>query len=161
METFDRKTEMPVSARDLYDWHMQPGGFERLLPPWQKVRVLQGPEVLEEGAKLVMKVYMGPIGVRWVALHRDFVEGRQFVDEQVCGPFAEWVHTHRFEPIDEQTSVLHDHVEYRLPMGAVGRLFGGVPTGHMLERMFEFRHHATFEALSVATPALDQPGTGP
>ncbi len=148
MATFDKKSQMPVSAEELYRWHMQPGAFDELVPPDQKIRVIERPPRLEEGAKLVMKVYMGPVGVRWVALHRGFIEGRQFIDEQVRGPFAGWVHTHRFEPIDARTSILHDHIDYRLPLGPVGHLFGGWPTRRMLEQMFDFRHRQTHQSLT-------------
>lgn len=143
MPTFDKKSEMPVGADELYRWHMQPGAFEKLVPPWQHVRILEQPERLEEGARLVMKVYMGPVGVRWVALHRDFIEGRQFVDEQLEGPFARWVHTHRFEPRGADRSVLHDHIEYELPLGALGRIAGAPMIDRMLRRMFDYRHDVT------------------
>lgn len=148
METFEKKTEIPASAEELYDWHMKPGAFESLVPPWQKVKVVEQPERMEEGARLIMKVYMGPVAIRWVARHRDFIEGRQFVDEQVKGPFAHWVHTHRFEPIDEGRCLLHDYVEYRLPLGAMGRLFGSRPIEVMLQKMFEYRHRVTNDAFS-------------
>ena len=49
-----------------------------------------------------------------------YVEGRQFVDRQVEGPFASWEHTHRFLPgADDGTSELLDHVEYSLPAGGL------------------------------------------
>jgi len=146
MKVFEKKTKIAASAEELYDWHMQPGAFDRLVPPWQKVEVVERPGRLIDGAKLVMKVFAGPIGVRWVALHRDFIEGHQFVDDQVHGPFKSWVHTHRFEPVDENTSILWDHIEYELPLGPIGALFGGLPTDLMLEKMFDYRHRVTREA---------------
>ena len=44
----------------------------------------------------VLEMRAGPVPVRWTARHRDYVPGRQFVDEQEGGPFASWRHTHRF-----------------------------------------------------------------
>lgn len=148
MNIFDKQTQMPVSADRLYRWHMQPGAFDALVPPQQKVEVLERPARLEEGAKLVMKVYLGPVGLRWVAVHRDFVQGRKFVDEQQSGPFAHWVHTHRFVPVDEDSSLLWDRVEYRLPAGKLGNLMGGWAIERMLDEMFEFRHAKTRESLA-------------
>ena len=37
---------------------------------------------------MVVRVGEGPVALRWVARHRDYQAGRQFVDEQVEGPFA-------------------------------------------------------------------------
>lgn len=159
MEVFEKRSEMPVSADELYRWHMRPGAFERLVPPWQNVEVLEQPEALEEGARLVMKVSVaGPVGIRWVAEHRDFVEGRQFVDEQLEGPFAHWEHTHRFEPDGTASSILIDHVEYELPFGAVGRLFGHWMSRRTLNKMFQYRHEVTRRDLSRA-PSPAQPGS--
>lgn len=143
MPTFEKRTQMPVSAETLYEWHMRPEAFEALVPPWHDIRVVDRSGPLEEGARLVMKLYLGPVGIRWVAHHRDFVEGRQFVDEQLEGPFARWVHTHRFEPVGDETSELIDHVEYELPLGPLGRLVAGWKVERDLERMFEYRHEVT------------------
>ena len=32
---------MPVSAEEVFTWHERPGAFERLTPPWEKVKVLE------------------------------------------------------------------------------------------------------------------------
>jgi len=147
MQTFEKATAVPVSAERLYEWHMRPGALEDLVPPGQQVDILEEPDELCEGAELTMKVYFGPIGVRWVAHHRDFIDGRQFVDEQIEGPFRSWVHTHRFEPDGSDRSVLRDHVEYELPLGSVGELFGSWISERMLEDMFDYRHSFTRRAV--------------
>jgi hypothetical protein len=51
-----------------------------------------------EGSRVTLNLRRGPITFTWEARHRDIMPGRQFVDEQVRGPFARWVHTHRFVP---------------------------------------------------------------
>lgn len=152
METFEKSTEIPVSAETLYEWHMRPGALQDLIPPWQRVQILDPPDSMTEGAELTMKVYAGPVGLRWVARHRDFIEGRQFVDEQVEGPFATWVHTHRFAPLDPDRSRLIDRVRYELPVAPLGRWFGGWFARRTLEQMFEFRHRTTLEALRGGAP---------
>lgn len=140
---FEKSTRLPVPAESLYRWHMRPGAFHRLVPPFQRVRVLDEPDGIADGVTLTMKVYQGPVGLRWVAEHTDFVEDRQFVDEQVSGPFAAWRHTHTFEPAGPDACRLVDHIDYRLPMGPIGRLVGARSTRRMLRRMFDFRHTRT------------------
>lgn len=145
---FLKESRIDATPQTLYDWHMQPDAFEKLVPPWQKVEVMERPERLEEGAVLVMKVYAGPFGVRWVAHHRDFIEGRQFVDEQVEGPFASWTHTHQFLPVDDGASILRDSIDYELPVGKLSELVAGWLSRRMLERMFAYRHEKTAAELS-------------
>ncbi|WP_168210870.1 SRPBCC family protein [Persicimonas caeni] len=143
MERFVKETRINTTPEKLYEWHMQPGAFDKLVPPWQKVEVLERPKKLKEGAVLLMKVYAGPIGVRWVARHQDFVEGRQFVDDQVHGPFESWTHTHEFLPDGHGGAILRDSIDYELPAGKLGEVFGSWFARRMLERMFNYRHEKT------------------
>src|ERR1700693_967917 len=99
MAVFEWRSPMPVSADELYAWHLSPGAFERITPPWQRMRVIERSGGVAGGARVVFEVKMGPVWRRWTADHHDVIEGRQFVDVQVRGPFAAWEHTHRFVPI--------------------------------------------------------------
>ena len=59
--------------------------------------------VVEPSAGLAGRVQrcslrVGPFPIRWVAVYRDFIDGRQFADEQADGPFTHWRHLHRFDP---------------------------------------------------------------
>ncbi len=141
--TFERRTMMPVSADELAAWHGRAGAFERLNPPFAPVEVEERTGGLEVGSRTVIRMPMGPVKQRWVAEHTAYEPGRMFRDEQTSGPFAKWVHTHRFEPKDDGTSELVDQIDYALPMGPVGSLFGGGFTSDTLERMFAFRHALT------------------
>ncbi len=98
MPVYERRSSMPVSADELYAWHARPGAFERLAPPWQRLRVVERSGTIENGDRLVMEAPVWPTHVRWVAVHREHVRGRQFVDVQEKGPFALWRHRHAFEP---------------------------------------------------------------
>ena len=147
MPIFEKKSVMPVAAEALYRWHARDGAFQRLVPPWQNIEVVRHDGTIEEGDRLVMKIRQGPVAVRWEALHTDHIPGEQFVDRQVRGPFKRWEHTHRFEPLGPNRSLLVDRVDYELPMGPVGSLFGGSKTKQVLERMFAFRHRRTREDL--------------
>jgi hypothetical protein len=100
---------------------------------------------IAEGSRAVLRVPLGPLGLRWVAVHRDIVPGRQFRDEQVEGPFARWVHTHAIEPDGLDACFLEDRIDYALPLGPLGRLAGGAITRAKLRRMFAYRH-ATISA---------------
>jgi uncharacterized protein (TIGR01777 family) len=137
---FVRRSEMPVTSSVLFDWHARPGALQRLLPPWEPVRIVRAADDLEKGRSTVLKVPVGPLRLRWVARFDEFREGESFRDVQDAGPFALWEHTHRVESIASDRSVLEDRIRYALPFGAVGdRLAAGL-VRRRLERMFDFRH---------------------
>lgn len=81
-DVIERSSRLPFSATSVFAWHERPGAFERLAPPWEHARVVERSGGIEDGGQVVLRVG-SPVGVRWVARHRDFERGRQFVDEQV------------------------------------------------------------------------------
>jgi uncharacterized protein (TIGR01777 family) len=134
------RSYVDVSAEEAFAWHARPGALERLVPPWQRVRVLERSGGIEDGARVVMEVGPRPLARRWVAVHSGYREGREFRDEQVQGPFARWVHVHRFVPEGDDACALEDEVDFELPGGALGRTLGGRAAFAALQRMFHFRH---------------------
>lgn len=155
MPRFLARSPMPVDARELSAWHLRPGALDRLLPPWQPVRVEQRAEVAE-GARVVLRMGPGPFGVRWVAQHRNVEPGTRFEDFQVSGPFARWVHSHRFLPA-AQGSELEDEIDYALPAGGLGQALGGDAVRGMLQRMFRFRHARTRADVERHAAFADRP----
>ncbi len=163
--TFERRTLMPVPAEEVYAWHARPGAFERLNPPFDPVHVIARTGGLEVGARTVVQMPFGPISERWVAEHIACEPGRMFRDQQRTGPFAKWVHTHRFEPRSGMLSELIDQVEYELPLGAVGALIGRRFTTHTLDKAFTYRHTLTRNDLArhavfASMPRLNVAVTG-
>ncbi len=147
MSRFELSSELPVTAEEAYRWHARPGALERLTPPWETVRVVERRGTLEDGT-VVLDVSLGPTTHRWVARHRDAIPGRQFVDEQLEGPFASWVHTHLFEPTASARTRYTDRIEYTLPFGALGELGEPFAAGR-LARTFRYRHDTVREDLAA------------
>lgn len=142
MPRFERRLRVPVSQAVLCSWHLRNGAFERLCPPWQRIRTLFADPV-EEGGLRVFQLKRAGLWLRWEAEHRDVLPPQGFTDIQRAGPFRRWKHVHRFEQVDQATSELVDHIEYELPFGALGRALGGPRARHDLERVFGYRHRTT------------------
>lgn len=142
-ERFVRRSRIPASAEEVYRWHAEPGAFQRLTPPWEPVEVVDEGGGLRDGVLVEIRVRVGPFRLPWIARLSDCQPGRSFRDTQVRGPFAAWQHTHRMEPDGESACWLEDRVEYALPLGFLGRWFGGWFVRRKLERLFEYRHRVT------------------
>jgi len=136
---FERTTELPVSADAAYAWHARPEALERLMPPWESSVIVARRGGFADGAETELRVGVGPVRRKWVARHSDHVIGRQFVDEQIEGPFDRWVHTHRFQPIDASHSKLIDLIDFTPPLGPIGGLAAG-SIARRLSRVFRYRH---------------------
>ena len=144
---FTASAALPVSAAEAFAWHTRPGAFERLVPPWEAVRVLERGNGLENGSVVVLELRRGPIRRRWVARHHDVVPGVSFSDMMEKGPFAEWRHVHRFFDAPGGAGGLSDEIEYRLPFGPLGRPAGPY-VERTLRRSFAFRHRRLVHDLS-------------
>jgi ligand-binding SRPBCC domain-containing protein len=62
-DTFVASTRLPASARAVFDWHEAPGAFERLTPPWERVRVLRHEGGIRDGARVSLLVGPWPLSL--------------------------------------------------------------------------------------------------
>ncbi|HEY0701531.1 MAG TPA: SRPBCC family protein [Candidatus Acidoferrales bacterium] len=154
-QLFTAISKIDAPASEVFRWHEEPGALERLTPPWEPVEIEQRAPGIRDGDRAVLKVGIGPFKIRWALEHRDYIAGRQFRDVQISGPFQSWQHTHLFLPESNDTSVLEDRIEYVLPLGLLGAIFGNWFVQRKLKRLFDYRHRITKEALAArrATPS--------
>jgi len=157
MPVFEKRSAMPVPVDELYAWHARAGAFERLTPPWQRLHVVERSGSIANGDRLVFEYGVGPVRRRWVALHRDHVEGGGFTDVQLEGPFEHWEHRHSFFPGDDATSLLQDHVDFGLPGPALAARRAEGMARRQVERLFVFRHHRTWDDLARHAAYRDHP----
>lgn len=156
MPTFEKSSELPVSAEEAFAWHCRPGAFLRLAPPWESIELLSSDGVAE-GSRATIRMKIGPFSEKWIAEHHDIVEGRQFQDLQVSGPFSKWDHTHLMEPALGDRCILTDRIEYRPPLGFLGQMFGGRLIQKQLERTFQYRHAVTTSDLKFHSAYSEEP----
>ena len=140
MEHYIKKTRLPVSAQRLFDWHLGDQAFERLTPPWERVRVVDRGQGVTNGSRIKLALQMGPLRLMWISEHRNVIAGLQFEDFQIKGPFSYWLHRHLFQPDGADCCWMVDEVDYRLPGGKLGQWLGGGHTRRKLEKMFQYRH---------------------
>lgn len=139
--SFVRRTAVDHPVDAVETWHRRPGALQRLLPPWEPVRVASPTGPPEPGSRVELRLGRPPFDLRWVGEHRALEEGRGFADVQVRGPFARWEHEHVFRPRSGgRETLLEDRVYFRVPGGpVVHRLLEGT-VRRRLGRSFRYRH---------------------
>ncbi len=149
------RLEVPDSPQTVWDWHMHPGAFARLVPPWDPLEVLEW-EGIHDGARQVFQ--LRALGVRqtWIAVIDRFEPPHVFRDSSLKGPFAEWRHTHTMEPTAQGGTVVDDHIVYRLPLGGLGQAVGGGFALGKVRRGWAWRHHRTRWDLDRHRPFREQ-----
>ena len=140
---FVKESRIAAPPEVVFRFHESPDALRHLIPPWERVEVAESAGSLRPGSRVVLKGRLGPIPLRWVAVHTEYDPPHLFADRQESGPFALWYHRHRFLDDGQGGTVLRDEVEYRPPLGALGRLLSGRLIRRKLERMFAYRHETT------------------
>ncbi len=85
------------------------------------MRVEEAAERLSAGDRMVLRMWMGPVPVRWVALIEESGPDG-FVDTQIEGPFRRWRHRHRFKALAGGRTEVVDEIEAELGGGLLDRL---------------------------------------
>lgn len=147
---FVKQSDLSASAATVFAFHEAPDAFARLLPPWQKSEIITPPRSLAVGTRVVLRTKIGPLWQTIEAEHVAYEPGVMFADRMNRGPFAKWLHRHIVTPRGPGACTLTDDVEYELPLGALGRLFGGAIARRELERLFAYRHEVTRKACEGA-----------
>lgn len=137
---FEHCSELPLSAQELFAWHEQPNAFDRLLPPWEKVKIIKAPNGLQKGETGEFLIKYGPFWMKWSVEHSEFEQGRLFVDRQTRGPFSFWEHRHEFLPVTDHSCTMRDQIQYALPLGGIGNWIFEKKVHDRLQKTFHYRH---------------------
>lgn len=143
MPVFDYQFEVAASAAAVAAFHEDARALRTLTPAFVQIHLA---EPLAEGSVADFTVW-APIPIRWRAVHRD-VGPDGFTDVQERGPMRSWVHTHRFQAISDDITLVSEHIEYEYGSGwnaIVGRIGFSAPA---LRLLFAYRAWRTRRALS-------------
>lgn len=130
---------VPRPLPEVFAFFAAARNLELITPRWLRFQVLSTstPEI-GEGTLIDYKLSLFGIPMRWQSRIEDWRPGAAFVDTQTRGPYAHWRHLHTFKAENGGTLV-EDHVEFRVPLGTVGEVFGGAFVRSTLRRIFGYR----------------------
>ena len=155
IRTFHREQKIPASLPEVFSFFSEARNLDRITPSWLHFTVQgQTDRELRAGTLIHYQLAWHGIPLRWTTRIEEWCAPTQFVDFQLKGPYRHWRHTHRFEACDGGT-LIKDTVQYAVPGGAVGDLFGGWMVRRDVERIFDYRTRqisAIFQAQPVPWP---------
>jgi ligand-binding SRPBCC domain-containing protein len=170
--TFQTEQWLPYPVEAVFAFFANPENLRRLMIPWQKARIetiaIAPPQPVSSnsiaagaGTRLTLSFRpfpYSPIRVSWDAEISEFAWNDHFCDQQLRGPFAYWHHCHHVKPLIRTEvsgnttpgTLLHDEVNYELPLGKLGNLANSLILTSQLRSTFAYRHARTRELLAHA-----------
>jgi ligand-binding SRPBCC domain-containing protein len=144
--TFADSLELPLPRETVFAFFSDAHNLEAITPAELDFRILTpDPIVLETGALIEYRLRLFGVPFRWVTRIAEWSPPERFVDEQLRGPYALWVHTHTFEPTPSGT-LISDRVRYQLPLSPLGEVAYPIVRAQV-GRIFEHRRRVVREAL--------------
>lgn len=136
---------VPNGVQETFAFFENPHNLARITPPWLRFVILsESPVEMRVGTEIDYTIrYLG-LKLGWKTLIEEYEPPFHFVDVQLRGPYKLWRHTHTFRPT-EQGTLVHDRVEYALPMGPFGRLAHRVRVRSQLREIFAYRQKTLAE----------------
>jgi ligand-binding SRPBCC domain-containing protein len=148
MPTFEYAFIVKAPLARVAEFHRDARALQRLSPPPLFVQ-LHRIEPQAEGAVADFTLWMGPLPIRWVAVHSNVSVLNGFTDTQQRGPLRYWRHTHRFVAVDDSHTRVMEHIVFEYYPGRAGLLARLLFSRSALRFLFWYRSWVTRRALEA------------
>ena len=137
---------LPLSLDAVFPFFGAAENLERITPPELHFKILTPmPVEMKAGTLLDYRMSLFGVPFKWHTQIAEWDPPNRFVDVQLRGPYALWIHTHTFAETEAGT-LIDDHVRYRLPLSPIGEVAFPL-VRRQLARIFSYRREAVTAAL--------------
>lgn len=145
MNRYYFSTVVDAPIEEVFAYHEKRSAIRRLLPPFEKVKVLHKEEGLGEGCFAHLQLKIGPFRKNWIAKHTACSRPHFFEDIQLSGPFKYYKHIHGFKKISDKQTEVTDEIFLQFPFEKLIKWFAKPFVEKKLKKLFCYRHQVLRE----------------
>ena len=137
---------LPISVEKAWDFLSDPGNLKSITPDYMGFKILEGAEEKMYAGQIIKYIVNPVLGLplRWVTEITQVEDQKYFVDEQRFGPYSLWHHKHFIKAIPGGVEMI-DIVDYKLPLGMLGRIAHPLFVKRKLNQIFNYRYNKLVE----------------
>ena len=148
MHRLEREQWIERPVDEVFAFFADAANLQRITPPWLGFRILTPlPIEMKNGTLIDYSIKLAGVPMRWCSEIQSWNPPYAFIDIQRSGPYRRWVHLHSFERRDGGT-LMTDIVDYRLPLGPLGKLVHGLSVRRTLSAIFDYRNRVVGETFT-------------
>ncbi len=119
MYEFHHETILNAQINTVFDFFSDAQNLERITPTFLGFHIITPtPIKISQGTLIDYKLRIHGIPMRWQTHISEWNPPYSFTDEQLKGPYQQWIHRHTFESIgDGNATLMRDHVRYSIFAG--------------------------------------------
>ena len=150
LSTLEREQRLAGTPDEVFPFFADAGNLEAITPPSLRFAIVTPrPIEMRAGALIEYRLRLRGLPVSWLTRIEEWEPGVRFVDMQLRGPYALWHHTHTFEPVAGDATLMRDTVRYALPGGPLGAIPHALFVRRELDAIFDFRARRVPELLAA------------
>lgn len=131
----------------VFEFFSDAANLEKITPPELSFQIITPqPIEMREGALIEYRIKLNGFPMTWRTLISKWNPPYEFVDEQLSGPYKQWIHRHTFTEIEGNKTLIEDEVRYRLPLEPLGDLAHFI-VARQLKGIFDFREKVVAKEL--------------
>ena len=142
-----RRLELNLPREEVFAFFADAANLERITPAELNFHITTPhPLEMREGAVIDYQLRLNGFPMRWKTLISKWDPPHEFVDEQLSGPYKQWIHRHTFTELAPDKTLIEDEVRYRLPLEPFGDLAHFL-VARQLKGIFDYRGKVVAEEL--------------
>jgi|TARA_B110000305_G_scaffold578_1_gene546 ligand-binding SRPBCC domain-containing protein len=137
---FKKSQLLPITINEAWDFLSDPNNLKKITPDYMGFNILEKEDTKMYAGQIIQYIVTPILGIptKWVTEITHVKDKSYFVDEQRFGPYSLWHHKHFIKEVDGGIEML-DIIDYKIPLGFIGRLVNPILVKPKLNEIFNYR----------------------